>query len=283
MRDALREIDAQVGTQPIERVLVARRDPAMVLGAMPGATWRLVQVPTEQTLGALFLAGLMNTTAPVVAITTDRFLPAANWLTRVLSAHADNDATAPVVVAGAIDVDPNAPLLTRAVYGAEYARFASTAASNPASIAEAAPAANLSMSRAAVDTLARHAGGCWDAEWKRIFSDAGIAVRRDPTRVVRLTHRFTFGGFAAERFHFSRALSGAQAVTWTPVRRVVRALLLLGLPAVLAGRLVVSTMRLASAPVARALPLMMAFTIPWTLGDIAGVVFGVGASARKVG
>ena len=56
------------------------------------------------------------------------------------------------------------------------------------------------------------------------------------------------------------------------------------LPLVLAARFVVTLRRMPrSGHVARTLPLMRCFTLPWTLGDFVGIMRGQGASARKVG
>ena len=276
--EAMRAISAQSGADDIEQLLVARRgDPAVA--AFGGDRWRVAWVEPDLTLGQLFLAACRAASGAVVAITTDRFVPAGDWIACVRVAH--SDPAEPAVVAGAIEVGADAPLVTRAVYGSEYAAFGVRAGTTTV----AAAAANLSLTRTAVEALVRHAGvRAWDADWIDAFRASDIAVVRDPSRVVRLAHRYTFVGFARERFHFSRSLSGVRAGGWSLSRRAACACLMLALPLLLAWRLIVRCWRLRMpAAVVRALPLMLVFTIPWTLGDIAGVLCGPGGSARKVG
>lgn len=278
LREAVRALSAQAGADDIERLVVARQgDPAVT--ALHADRWRVAWVAPELSLGQLFLDALRVASGAVVAITTDRFVPAADWIARIRTAHANPAEFS--VVAGAIEVNADAPLVTRAVYGAEYAAFGVSAGAT----ADAAPAANLSLTRPAVEALLHHAGvRAWDAEWAGHFRSCGIAVVRDESRIVWLVHRYTFFGFAHERFHFSRTLSGVRAGGWSLPRRAASACLMIALPLLLTWRLIVAGWRLRlPAAVWRALPLMLIFTMPWTIGDIAGVLGGPGGSARKVG
>ena len=274
--DTMRSLTAQTRGTDLERVLVARLDNRGV-DAVHVDGWRVVRVDSALTLGQLFIRGLRATTAPVVAITPDRFIPETDWVGRVQRAHAA--AGGPTVVAGAIDVASDAPLVTRAVFGCEYAGLGVRGG------ATAAVAANLSMSRESVDALVARAGvESWDADWGRLFAASGIAVAADPQRRVRLAHRFTVTSVMRERYHFSRTLSGLRDGTLGPVARVGRAWAMPLLPLVLAARFVVTLRRLPrSSHVSRTLPLMLCFTLPWALGDFVGIMRGPGASARKVG
>ena len=201
--DTLRSLAAQARGPEPERVLVARSDNRGV-DAVHADGWRVVRVEPSLTLGQLFIRGLRTTASPVVAITTDRFVPAADWVERVRRLH---DAVgAPDVAAGGIDVAVDAPFVTRAVFGCEYAGLGVRGG------ATAAVAANLSMSRPAVDALVARAGAkSWDADWHRLFAAAGIPVAVDGQRRVRLPHRFSALAFMRERYHFSRTLSGLRA------------------------------------------------------------------------
>ena len=272
--DTMRALAPQVRGIDVERWLVARSDNRAV-DAVHVDGWRTLSVDPSLTLGQLFIRGLAATSASVVAITTDRFVPAPDWVERVRRAHAD---TAAGVVAGAIEVAADAPPVTRAVFGCEYAGLGVRGGA-------AAVAANLSMSRASVDALvSRAASESWDADWSRLFAAAGIEVTADQRRVVRLAHHFTVVAFMRERYHFSRTLSGLRAATLGPVARVARAWAMPLLPLVLAARFVSILRRLTGGShVARTLPLMLWFTLPWALGDFVGTMRGPGASARKVG
>ncbi len=274
--EAIRSLTAQTRGNDIERVVVARSDNHGV-DAVHVDGWRVVRVDPSLTLGQLFIRGLRTTVSPVVAITTDRFVPETDWIERVRRVHAADGA--PAVVAGGIDVAPDAPLVTRAVFGCEYAGLGVRGG------APAAVAANLSMSGTAVDTLVARAGAeIWDADWSRLFLAAGMVVAADPQRRVRLAHRFTTCAFMRERYHFSRTLSGLRAGTLGPGARIARAWAMPLLPLVLAARFLVTLRRTArSGHVARTLPLMLCFTLPWALGDFVGIMRGPGSSARKVG
>ncbi len=274
--ESMRSLTAQTRDSDIERVLVARFDNHGV-DAAHAEGWRVVRVEPSLTLGQLFIRGLRATASPTVAITTDRFVPATDWVARVQWVHAGDGA--PAVVAGGIEVASDAPFVTRAVFGCEYAGLGVGGG------ATAAVAANLSMSRAAVDALVARAGAeSWDADWSRLFAAAGMVVAADPQRLVRLAHRFSAPAFMRERYHFSRALSGQRAATRGPVARSARAGAMPLLPLVLAARFLSTLRRLPqSGRVARSLPLMLCFTLPWALGDVVGLMRGPGTSARKVG
>jgi hypothetical protein len=90
--------------------------------------------------------------------------------------------------------------------------------------------------------------------------------------------------FLSERFHYSRSFAGMR-VSRAPLRvRLTWALASLALPAVLVARLTRSVVRRRRhiAWYVRAFPLVVLFSVMWSIGEFVGYLTGPGDSILKV-
>lgn len=275
-RDAIEALASQLASRDGELILVEPPD-GHRRSRPPVERLRIVTCEADATLPQRYCAALRESRGAVVATTTDRFLAGDRWLDRISDRLGAGDPERAVVVTGPINLHPSAPATTAAVYCCEYATNAS------ASLATAAPVANLAMTRAACRLLLDQAP-TWDADWAGLFRRGGASIVVDTERPVYLSHHFGLWAFICERFHFSRVLTAARVSLHSLPYRLIRASTMVLLPPLLFFRIAKRSM--GTVPTARwvmLLPRIALLTLPWALGDIVGAVAGSGRSARSVG
>ncbi|MGH9266663.1 MAG: hypothetical protein ACRD0D_00625 [Acidimicrobiales bacterium] len=128
------------------------------------------------------------------------------------------------------------------------------------------------------------AEGLWENFLHDRLRAAGHVLGLDPAMVVSHQKHFTIPMFLSERFHYSRSFAGMRVEGASAGRRLVWALGSLALPPLLLARLtrVVVERRRHLGWYLASLPLVVVFTIAWSVGELVGYLAGPGDSLLKV-
>lgn len=242
------------------------------------ATITLIRMTDRASIPELCGAGVRASRGAVVAVTSDHFVPAPDWITAIRRAHAEHPQIG--VIGGAIESAATDNLIERAVYYCEYAQFGPAIPAEPCR----APVASASYTRSALAELASFLTvPTWEPFWHQHLLRRGVAIQRDPR--VRVRHRCprTLSGFLRERYQFSRSLAGERFASATPAVSLTRGLGSFLLPPLLLVRLLRRLRRSRDGGWKWAtVPLLTLFTIPWAWGEVVGSLRGAGDTVRRI-
>jgi hypothetical protein len=250
--------------------------PAAIAAKFPGVDVR--HAPDRRSIPQLRAAGIAAAHGDVIALTTGWCQADAGWLTAVRRAHRGGVAA----VGGAIEYGGRHRLSDRAVFFCEYGRYLPPFGKGPT---HDLPGQNVAYTRAALDAVRDLvAAGTWEPLWHWRLQSEGATLVRDPAILVRMARPYTFRGFVAERYHYSRAFAGQRFSDRPWTHRLVFAAGTVLLPPLLVMRfvrvLIARRGRLLEwAPV---LPAIAVFTIPWAVGEMIGCLAGPGPSAGRI-
>jgi hypothetical protein len=231
---------------------------------------RVVHLEPPQTIPQLRAAALSGASGRIVAMTGDACAPGRGWLAALRRAH---DA-APGAVGGAIENGSTDRLIDWAVFFCEYGRYMTPLAPEPA---HDLPAQNVSYSRealASIDDLVRRA--TWEPLWHWRLASHGTPLVRDGAIVVVLRRRYSFAGFARERFDYGRSFAAQRTESSPVATRLLFAAGCVVLPAVVLFRIVrdVLSKRRHTRELLLSLPYLGMFACLWAAGEGTGYVFG---------
>ena len=186
------------------------------------------------------------------------------------------------VAGGGVENDCTTRAVDWAVFFCEYHHLMSPVPAGPSDLV---PGMNVAYD---MDALAPVADAFADGLWENFLHErlraAGYTTGLDPSMVVGHRKHFTVPMFLSERFHYSRSFAGMR-VAGDPLRTRLRwAALSFGLPALLVTRLTRSVLRRRRhlGWYVRAFPLVVLFSVTWSLGELVGYLFGPGDSLLKV-
>lgn len=232
-----------------------------------------------RTVAQLRAAGIEVAAGRLVAVTEDHCLPRPDWIRNIVEAHRQ---TGWAAVGGGVENDSTDRIVDWAAFFCEYHHHISPVPPGPT---RSVPGMNVAYD---MEALASERGLFAESLWENFLHDRlhgeGFVLGLDPKIVVGHRKRFTVRGFLTERFHNSRAFSGLRVAGSPRWVRTAWAAASLLLPPLLLFRM---TREIARRPAVRgrylrALPLVVLFTLAWTVGELVGYLMGPGDSPLKV-
>ena len=224
-------------------------------------------------------AGIRAARGRLVAVTEDHCVPRPDWYRSIVAAHRRSGWAA---VGGGVENDCTHRSVDWAVFFCEYHHLMSPVPAGPSDLV---PGMNVAYDMDALAPVAdAFSDGLWENFLHERLRDAGYTTGLDPSIVVGHRKHFTVPMFLSERFHYSRSFAGMR-VAGDPIGTRLRwAALSLGLPALLVARLTRSVLRRRRhlGWYVRAFPLVVLFSVTWSLGELVGYLFGPGDSILKV-
>jgi len=234
---------------------------------------RLVVVPPSALIPELWGAGIRQSTAGIVAITTAHCVPAEDWLRQIQKAHGAPEPA----IGGAIENDASAGAVDWAVYFCRYSRYMLPV--QEGFVAEIA-GDNASYKRAYLDRY-QYAwnNGFWEPTVHAELRKAGLRLLLVPSIVIRHKRSFSLWGFVQQRFQHGRQFGAWRASGLTGAKRALYIALSPAIPLVLLVRIgrQVLTKRRHQKEFMISLPLLVLFLFAWAAGELLGYLRGVTA------
>lgn len=240
---------------------------------------QVIAFDERKSVPQLRAAGMLAARGRVIAITEDHCIPAADWFTSLVAAHARYPELA---IGGAVDNAANERRIDWAVYVCEYLNFASPVT---AGFVHDLPGPNVSYKRETLDLIRPMlTDGYWENFIHNHLESEGHALRSEPSLVVWHKKHFTWGSFLSERFHYGRWFAGTRNRFSSPAKRAFYLLFSPLLPPLILRRLVKrAQLRPQLMPeFRRSLPLIAVFTLAWALGEFVGYAAGPGDSVYQL-
>jgi hypothetical protein len=275
--DALADQDGNVSceviladcTGPATRAAVRERHPDV----------RVLEYDEPKTIPWLRAAGIRAARGRLVAVTEDHCVPRRDWCRQIVDAH---ERTGWAAIGGGVENDCTTRAVDWAVFFCEYHQMMAPVAAGPS---ELVPGMNVAYDMAALAPVADvFAEGLWENFLHEKLRGAGFVTGIDPAIVVGHRKYFTVPMFLSERFHYSRSFAGMR-VAGAPLRtRLAWAAASFALPGVLVARLTRSVLerRRHRRWFVRSLPLVLLFSVVWSIGELVGYLVGPGDSLLKV-
>lgn len=239
---------------------------AAIVARFPFVRW--VAGDASATPARLRRLGVEASNGRIVACTEDHCVPTADWVERVLQAHAGTSA----IVGGAIDKAPTEAVAPWVAYLLDYARYMSPIPPGPSAHASDC---NVSYARRDLDAVRE----AWRDEFHETtvqwsLAARGIHVVLDPSIVVRQHREIELGEYLRERREHGRTYAQTRIAGASPVARARFAVLAVLLPPVLVMRVrrVVASRGGASAVPAGVWTPLTRAAIAWSLGELDGYV-----------
>jgi hypothetical protein len=246
-----------------------------VVQRFPGV--RLLSFDEPMAVPELRAAGIFAASAPFVAVIEDHCNVTPGWADRIVTAHRAGHA----VVGG-----PVRNVMTRrardwAAFLCEYSAFMTPETTG---VVDDLPGMNVSYDRAAIDAMSDllH-DGSWEGALHARLRERGFRLYLDADAVIDHAKDFGFAEFASQRYHYSRSYAGTRNAELGSKRPLYA----LGSPLLmpLAGwRIARNALRRGGygRDLARATPLIVAYSTVWAVGEAVGYVFGGGRSLLRV-
>jgi len=230
---------------------------------------KLLRCDDDMLMPQLWEAGIRQSSGEVVALTTSHFVPARDWVEKILEAHI-NPASG---IGGAIENDPAGGIVSWAVYFCRYSPymlpFEGRAVNDFAGD-------NASYKRSALERCVEsRRDGFWESFVHAELRAEGLPLALVPDVVVFHQKSFTLVGFMTQRFWHGRQY-GSKRVSNLPVlRRLLYAAMAPGIPAI-------SLLRITRRVLSRkrnlgryilSLPALMLFILSWSGGEFSGYLW----------
>lgn len=276
----LEALEAQEGDIAFEAVLADCTGPATVAAVRERFPWvKVLAYDEPKSVPWLRAAGIREATGRLVAVTEDHCVPRTSWIRSLVEVHEE---TGWAAVGGGVENDATTRTVDWAVFFCEYHQHMSPV---PAGPSDFIPGMNVAYDMPALASMRDvFADGLWENFLHDRLRAAGHVIGMDPRIVVGHKKRFTIGMFLAERFHYSRSFAGMRVADAPVRRRLAWAAATPALPVVLLSRLVrhVAHRRQHVGWFVRSFPLIVVFTMAWSVGELVGYLAGPGDSLLKV-
>lgn len=226
---------------------------------------KMLSHPELHLVPELWERGIRASTGELVALLAADCVPAPGWVERIFASHRSGEAG----IGGAIEIVP-AKLADWALYFCRYSRYMLPFAK---SLVADFAGDNASYKKAALDLCARtRERGFWEPEIHAELLRHGLHLTIDPSIVVHLHNSQSVAEFLAQRFHHGRQFGRDRAARMAAGQRLLRIVSSPLIPLVLLKRVAREVLKrkrhvpqfLAS------LPLLAAFFLSWTAGEVAG-------------
>jgi len=277
----LEALSTQEGDIPIEVVVADCTGPGTVTAIRERfPATRILSFDEPTSVPALRAAGIAAARARLVAVTEDHCVPRPDWVRRIVEVHAR---TGWAAVGGGVVNGPTERTVDWAVYFCEYGHMMSPVPAGPSDVI---PGMNVAYDTEQLAPLRDvFAEGMWENFLHDRIREAGYTMGLDPSIVVAHDKYFTVPMFLSERYHLSRAFAGGRvAGASLPVRLAWAGAALTALPGLLVLRAVRNVWR--RPPYRRrflaAFPLVVLFSVAWSVGEFVGYLAGPGDSLVKI-
>ncbi len=239
----------------------------IILASAPGAT-----IPQMRA------QGIRHATSDAVAVIEDHVICPPNWARQMLDALADGHD----VVAGPVE---NAATETLVDWAAFLCEYSAVLAPLPPGPADWLPGNNVVYRR---DILQRFDAVLDEGKWENRLHDAmraeGVELIMRPDIIAGHKMHYTFGLYMSQRFLYSRSYAGARTADTPLPKRILIGLAAFALPVVVFIRVLknIISKRKHLPELIKSLPMLVAFSISWGVGEIVGYWFGGGDALSRV-
>lgn len=276
----LEALAAQEGDLAFEVVLADCTGPATVAAVRDRYPWvRVLTYDRRMSVPALRAAGLLAARGRLVAVTEDHCVPRRDWIRRLVEVW---DRTGWAAVGGGVENGSVDRVVDWAVYFCEYGHLMSPVPGGPSTVI---PGMNVAYDMVALEPARPiFAQGLWENFLHDHLTEQGYVMGLDPSIVVCHDKYFTIAMFTGERFHLSRAFAGHRVEGSSPLARAGWAAGALALPVLLMAR---AFRNVARRPrylrrLVPALPLILYFSVVWSVGELVGYLSGPGDSMVRI-
>ena len=231
---------------------------------------KLVTMPPSALIPELWGAGIRQSAADIVAITTAHFVPDKDWLSQILKAH-----EAPVpAIGGAIENDKSARVVDWAIYFCRYSPYMLPFKED--FVAEIA-GDNASYKREYIDRF-QHVwrSGFWEPAVHAELKKAGFQLLLAPSIVIHHKRSFDFWRFMKQRFQHGMQFGGERASRFSIPKRTLHIVLSPAIPLMFLARItrqILSKQRHLGKLLV-AFPILVLFLLAWTFGELIGYLRG---------
>ncbi len=247
-----------------------------VRGRFP--TVRILEAPAGTTIPDLRALAFEEASAPVVGVIEDHVIVPPGWAKAHLAAQARGEQ----VVGGAVENAATERLVDWAAFLCEYHHLIPPLAEGPV---DGITGNNTSYDR---ELLLEYRATWRAGRWENALHDAmrhdGVTLMSRPEICVGHKKHYSIAEYVSQRYLYSRAWAGGQAVGIPIVKRVLAGAARVILPPVLSFR-IISTIwkkRYHRGELLRSVPLLALFTTGWALGEMIGFWFGSGDALARV-
>lgn len=277
--DALRHQDAPLA---YEVVIVDRRGDEITEAIESSyAEARLIRCDRNRALPEMRAMALRAARAKYVVVTEDHCVPCRSWLRafeEMFRLHPEAAAVGGCVANGITD-----STFDWATYLCEYAALAPP-------IEERADGeltgVNVAYIREVLENIPMHllTGGFWETTVHPVLLRQGRVLLTTNDVCVYHCKKFSFDLFISQRLAYSRYFAGNRFRYEQRLMRTIAAVASLGLPILLAARLLRAVRRKRSIlkPALQAAPYLLLFFLVWAAGELIGYLAGPGAALREI-
>lgn len=231
---------------------------------------KLVLSPPSALIPELWTAGIRQSHGGIVALTTAHCVPAKDWIAAIRAAH-ETEAAA---VGGAIESDEGSALVDWAIYFCRYSQFMLPFL---AGFVPEVAADNASYKRIHLDPCAdAWRDGFWEPAVHARLRRAGLTLWLTPSVVVYYRTSYGFRGFVKQRFQHGRQYGRDRSAQLSAAARVRYVALSPLIPAILLARIArqVWRKRRHRWELVLCLPVLVAFVLAWSSGELLGYAGG---------
>ncbi|MEP6925762.1 MAG: glycosyltransferase [Pyrinomonadaceae bacterium] len=268
--DCLTALENQCDGNEVEIIVVDNSTDGsaeIIAREFPGC--KLIQGTRDNLIPELWGAGIFESQAELVALTTTHFVPAKNWIAETITAHNSNYAG----IGGAIENDSKAGAVSWAVYFCRYSAYML-----PFQRAEVDDFAadNASYKRRDLERVTdTMQNGFWETFVHREMRKIGMSLALNSSIVVTHQHSFTLSEFMSQRFWHGRQFGSTRLTNVSPVKRLILILLSPVIPFLyvfrISRRVWVKQRNLRQYCVS--FPILVLFLLSWSAGEFTGYVW----------
>ena len=239
---------------------------------------KLLDFSERLTIPELRSTGISQATGDIIAITEDHCNVSEDWFQEILKAHdSEYGAIGGTVINGSVD-----RITDWAVYLCEYSHVMPPI---PSGEVGGIAGNNASYKREVLDRVDESIKrNYWEFFLHEELKKAGVKFLSEPALIVYHKKEFGFLYFLAQRFHYSRSFAGMRRSKAPISKRVLYVLFSPLLPFLLTWRIArqVFGKKRHRKQFLLSIPLLLAFMVSYTLGELVGYLFGSGKSLAKV-
>jgi hypothetical protein len=263
----------------VELLVVDRVGPTVcrqVRAAYP--TVRLIEVGPSKTIPEMRAVAFAAASSPAVAVVEDHVIVPPGWARRMLDALGDGNR----VVGGAVENAATGTLLDWAAFLCEYSHCLPPL---QAGSVDWLTGNNVVYPKALLD---RYRSVIEEGRWENHLHDAirrdGVPLICHPEIAVGHKKHYTFAEYLSQRFLYARSYAGARVQGASFPVRLAYGFAALALPPLLLYRTVSRILAKGRHRflLLKSLPLIGAFVLAWSWGEVVGSWIGPGDSLSKV-
>lgn len=239
----------------------------------------ILEYDEQKSVPWLRAQGVAAARGRYVCVTEDHCVPHPDWFSRFLDAF---DRTNWAAVGGGVVNECTERVIDWTVFFCEYSGLIDPVETGPS---RSVPGMNVAYDMDRLKDLADvFAAGTWENFLHDELIARGFELGLDASVVVGHRKHFTVGMFTSERFHYSRSFAGMRVTGAGIGPRLTWAAKSLLLPPILVWRIWSNVSRKPTyrSPFLRSLPLILYFSVIWSVGELVGYLAGPGDSLVRV-